>query len=398
MADGLHSSADSAAKFDDEPRPADAASLAKLATGALELAIVVPTFNEAENIDAMVAGLQRSLLGHVYEIIVVDDNSPDGTADRVREIAKSDVKVRCIERIGRRGLSSAVIEGGLATAAPIIAVIDGDRQHDDTLLPAMLETLRARDLEVVIGSRYLDQGGLGNWDAERVRASKWATVITRRLTGITLSDPMSGFFMIRADVFRGLAKNLSGIGFKILLDLFLTAPKPLRFAELPYQFRSRAVGTSKMEARVVLEFFDLLIDRLVGHAVPTKFVMFALVGSLGVVVHLAVFVILFKQLHVDFQFAQTVATLVAMTSNFTLNNVLTYYDRRLSGWGWLKGWASFALASSVGIFANVGIATYLFTAQGSPWLLSAVAGVLIGVVWNYAVTSVFTWGRRTTKA
>jgi dolichol-phosphate mannosyltransferase len=149
---------------------------------------------------------------------------------------------------------------------------------------------------------------------------------------------------------------------------------------------------------VVLEFFDLLIDKLVGHAVPTKFVMFALVGSLGVVVHLAVFVILFKLLHADFQFAQTVATLVAMTSNFTLNNVLTYYDRRLSGWGWLRGWASFALASSVGIFANVGIATYLFTAQGTPWLLSAVAGVLIGVVWNYAVTSVFTWGRRTTKA
>jgi dolichol-phosphate mannosyltransferase len=266
-------------------------------------------------------------------------------------------------------------------------------QHDETLLPVMLKTLRSQNLDVVIGSRYLEQGGLGNWTEGRVRASQWATMLARRLTGITLSDPMSGFFMVRADVLRGLAPNLSAIGFKILLDIFLTATRPLRFVELPYRFRARSLGTSKMDARVVLEFLELLVDKAVGHVVPAKFVIFALVGSLGVVVHLFVLTLLFKELGIDFETSQIAATLVAMTSNFALNNVLTYYDRRLFGWAWIRGWFSFALASSIGAIANVGIATYLFAVRETPWLLSAVAGVLIGVVWNYTVTSLFTWRR-----
>ena len=361
---------------------------------ALELAIIVPTFNEVESIEALVAAVQDTMKGHAYEIIVVDDDSPDGTADRVRDIARRDVRVRSIQRIGRRGLSSAFIEGALATAAPIIAVIDADMQHDERLLPAMLKTLRAQDLEVVIGSRYVEQGGVGDWIEHRARASRWATALTHRLTGLTLTDPMSGFFMIRADLLRQLAPDLSAIGFKILLDIFLTARRPLRFAELPYRFRSRSSGTSKMDAKTVLEFLELLLDKAVGHMVPAKFLIFAFVGSLGVAVHLTVLILLFKQFGFTFQVSQTGATLVAMTSNFALNNVLTYYDRRLSGWAWLKGWLSFALASSVGVIANVGISTYLFAVQQTPWLLSAVAGVLVGVVWNYSVTSIFTWSRR----
>ena len=361
---------------------------------ALELAIIVPTFNEIENIETLVSALKAAMEGHVYEIIVVDDDSTDGTADRVRDIAKRDARVRCIQRIGRRGLSGAFIEGALATAAPIVAVIDADMQHDEKLLPVMLNTLRSQDLEAIVGSRYLEQGGLGNWTEDRKRASRWATALTRRLTGITLTDPMSGFFMVRAELVRGLAARLSGIGFKILLDIFLTARKPLRFAELPYRFRARSRGTSKMDVKIVLELLELLIDKSVGRVVPAKFVIFAFVGSLGVAVHLIVLVLLFKQLGFSFEISQAAATLVAMTSNFALNNVLTYYDRRLSGWAWLRGWFSFALASSIGAIANVGIASYLFAVQQTPWLLSAVAGVLVGVVWNYSVTSIFTWNRR----
>ena len=357
----------------------------------LELAIVVPTFNEIDNIGTLIAVVQVALEGHAYEIIVVDDDSPDGTGDRVRQIAKRDRRVRCIQRIGRRGLSGAFIEGALATAASMVGVIDGDMQHDEMLLPAMLKTLRSSNFDVVIGSRYLEQGGLGNWIGGRIRLSRWATALARRATGVTLSDPMSGLFMVRSDLLRRLAPNLSGIGFKILLDIFITAPEPLRFIELPYQFRARASGTSKMDSKVVLEFFELLIDKALGHFVPAKFVIFALVGSLGVVVHLFVLILLFKELGFDFESSQIVATLVAMTSNFALNNVLTYYDRRLFGWAWIRGWFSFALASSIGALANVGIATYLFRVEQTPWLLSAVAGVLVGVVWNYTVTALFTW-------
>jgi dolichol-phosphate mannosyltransferase len=372
---------------------ADACNDTEPAPGVLELAIVVPTFNEIDNIDKLVAAVQAALEGHAFEVIVVDDDSPDGTADRVREIARRNLRVRCIQRIGRRGLSGAFIEGALASAAPIVAAIDGDMQHDESLLPEMLKILRSRNVEVVVGSRYLEQGGVGNWTGGRIRVSQWATAVARRVTGVTLSDPMSGFFMIRSDVLRQLAPNLSGIGFKILLDIFITAPRAFRFAELPYRFRARSLGTSKLDAKIVLEFLELLIDKAVGHIVPAKFVIFALVGTLGVVVHLLVLTLVFKGLSFDFETGQIVATLVAMTSNFALNNILTYYDRRLSGWVWVKGWFSFALASSIGAIANVGIATYLFAVQETAWLLSAAAGVLVGVVWNYTVTSIFTWRR-----
>jgi dolichol-phosphate mannosyltransferase len=204
---------------------------------------------------------------------------------------------------------------------------------------------------------------------------------------------MSGFFIIRTDVLRQLVPRLSALGFKILLDIVVSAPTPLRFAEVPYRFRARTWGRSKMDAKVLLEFAELLIDKFAGHIVPAKFVLFSLVGSLGVVLHIAVLALLFKELGVDFQTAQIVATFTAMTSNFALNNILTYHDRRLFGWGWITGWFSFALSSSIGAVANVGIATYLFSAHLFNWLGSAVAGVLVGVVWNYAVTSFFTWKR-----
>jgi dolichol-phosphate mannosyltransferase len=378
-------------RIEDPPEPAQRKHSTLLKAPLLELAVVIPTFNEIGNIDALLQGLRSVLEGRAYEVIVVDDSSPDGTADHVREIAKSDLRIRCIQRVGRRGLSSAVLEGALASAAPMIAVMDGDMQHDEKLLPMMLEALRSQDLEVVIGSRYLEPRGLGHWAEDRVRLSKWATALARRLTGIMLTDPMSGFFMIRADVLRALAPNLSNIGFKILLDLFLTAPRSLQFAELPYQFRTRSIGTSKLDARIVLEFVELLIDKTVGQLVPAKFVIFALVGSLGVVVHLTVLGTLLKVAGLTFEGSQSAATLVAMTSNFALNNILTYHDRQLSGWAWIKGLVTFASASSVGMFANVGIATYLFSSRELNWIFSALAGIAVGVVWNYATTKFLVW-------
>jgi dolichol-phosphate mannosyltransferase len=356
----------------------------------VELSIIVPTFNEQANVATLVQRLDKTLKGRSWEVIFVDDDSPDGTADRVREIGRTDHRVRCIQRIGRRGLSSACIEGMLSSSAPYQAVMDADLQHDETLLSGMLDALQRGEADIVIGSRYLEGGSVGEWQQSRAKISRFATRISRLILHAELTDPMSGFFMLRRHAFADRVRELSGIGFKILLDLFASSKEPLRFRELPYEFRSRQAGESKLDSQAAWQYIMLVLDKLVGGVVPVRFVAFALVGGVGVGVHVAVLSLLFKGFRVDFTVAQALATLVAMTSNFALNNVLTYRDMRLRGWKWLRGWLSFSLACSVGAIANVGIASYLFQSN-TAWVLAALAGILVGVVWNYAVTALYTW-------
>ncbi len=356
-----------------------------------ELTVVVPTFNEAENLAAVVAEVERSLAGVDWELLFVDDDSPDGTADRARDMAQADRRVRCLQRIGRRGLASACIEGMLASSAPYMAVMDGDLQHDPALLSAMLDTLRGGGTDIVIGSRHVAGGGVGDFSSQRQGISRLATRLSRTVLKADLTDPMSGFFMLTRPALMGcLRHGVSAIGYKILVDLFASAPRPLRFVEMPYTFRARQAGHSKLDSKVVWDYLMLLADKLVGRFVPVRFLAFSAVGGLGVGVHLAVLGLTFRGFGMDFVAAQALATLVAMSFNYVLNNSLTYRDRRRRGWRFFTGWLSFALACSVGAFANVGIAAYLFDRQ-TFWLLSALSGVLVGAVWNYAVTSVYTW-------
>ncbi len=355
-----------------------------------ELAVVVPTFNEAANIGQLVRLLSGALAGIEWELIVVDDDSPDGTAGEVRALARENPRLRCLQRLGRRGLASACIEGMLATAAPYIAVMDGDLQHDEKLLPQMLERLRGGELDIVVGSRYVTGGGSRGFDEARAGMSRLATRLSRPLIPDDLRDPMSGFFMLRREVFEATVRRLSGIGFKILLDIFASAPAPLRFCELPYQFRSREAGESKLDTQAMWDYGMLLLDKLVGRWVPARFVAFMLVGSVGVVVHMATLAGLLNLAGQNFLFSQATATLVAMSSNFVLNNLITYRDLRLRGWALLRGWLSFVLACGIGAIANVGVANYLFE-QRTGWALAGLAGILVGAVWNYVVTLVYTW-------
>jgi dolichol-phosphate mannosyltransferase len=356
-----------------------------------QLSIVVPTFNEAGNVLELHHRVEAALPGVDWEMVFVDDDSPDGTSAKLLDLAQRDRRVRCMLRIGRRGLASACIEGMLAASSPIVAVIDADLQHDETRLPLMLDLLRDPEVDVVVGSRYVDSGSVDGWDPSRASISRLATKLSRLVLKADLHDPMSGFFMMRREVVvRCVRAGVSGVGFKILLDLFATSPVPLRFREVPYSFRNRFSGESKADTNVAWEYFIMLLDRFLGRAVPIRFIAFSLVGGLGLGAHLAVLALLFKGAGVSFVNAQTAATLVAMTSNFVLNNLLTYRDMRLRGWQLLRGWISFTIACSVGAFANVGIAAYLFEHQ-TFWVASAVVGVLLGAVWNYAVTAVYTW-------
>jgi len=356
-----------------------------------ELAVVIPIFNEAANIEPLLEKLESALQGIEWEAVFVDDDSPDGTAAILIKRCRLDRRVRLLRRMGRRGLASAVTEGILSTSTPYVAVIDGDMQHDERVLPQMLQMLRRQDADLVVGSRYVSEGGVGNWDQTRQKISRIATVLSRLVVKVDLADPMSGFFMIRREAFEAAVHDLSNQGYKILLDVIASSPQPPRIKEVSYTFRSRQHGESKLDALVTLEYISLLLDKLWGKWIPVRFVLFAGIGGLGVVFHMVVLTLLLSVGKVSFAVGQSVATLAAMTFNFFVNNTLTYRDRRLKGLGpLLRGLLTFCIICSVGAVANVGIANVLFVSDYS-WWLSALAGILLGAVWNYGVTSIFTW-------
>lgn len=372
-----------------------ATRLAKLGQHApLELAVVLPTLNERDNIAPMVERLEAALGPSGWEAVFVDDNSHDGTAEEARRIGRKDPRIRVIQRIGRRGLASAAIEGMCATSAPYVAVMDADHQHDPALLNDMLASLKAGECELAYASRFAVGGNADGLSSKgREKGSRIANALARKLTGTELTDAMSGYFMLSTDRLRKQAENLSGIGFKIMLDILSTAQPKLAVKEFPLKFAERLAGTSKLDHGVALDFVAGIYERYLGRIIPTRFAMFGTVGALGVAVHMAVLWPLFALGLVAFSLGQAIATMVAMTFNFWLNNLLTYRDKKLDGadglfWGWIK----FCIACSVGAFANVAVATVL-NDQGFVWWGAAIVGIVIASVWNYALSSKFVWGR-----
>ncbi|AKM09569.1 glycosyltransferase family 2 protein [Croceicoccus naphthovorans] len=364
----------------------------------LKLAIILPTLNERDNLAPLVRRLADALDGPLgadgWEAIFVDDNSQDGTAEEARTLSCTDSRVRVIQRIGRRGLASAAIEGMMATAAPLLAVMDADHQHDPALLPQMVAALESGEADVCVASRFAPGASMAEWNQPtREKQSELANRIARRLTGVTLTDPMSGYFMLRAATLRVIAPKLSGIGFKILLDILATSDTRLTVREFPLAFAARASGESKLDQAIAFEFLVGLYDKTLGRFIPTRFALFGTIGAMGVVVHLAVLATLFRWMGTSFIVGQISAVIAAMTFNFILNNELTYADKRLKHFGeLLVGWGKFCLTCLIGAFANVGVAEALVD-RGVHWVVAAMAGIIIGSVWNYALSSRFVWGR-----
>jgi dolichol-phosphate mannosyltransferase len=359
----------------------------------LDLTVVVPTFNERNNVPLLLERLQKTLKSISWEVVFVDDDSPDGTAELVREIARYDRRVRIIKRIDRRGLSSATVEGVLSSAAPYFAIMDGDLQHDEEVLPRMFDRIKIGKLDVVVGSRYVGMKTASEGlDRRRQAMSDCATKVSRLVLNAELSDPMSGFFMMRRSAFDEVVPLLSKQGFKILLDIFISAQRPLRFEEVPCRFHRRIHGESKLDSMAAWEFGMLILDKLVGRFVPVRFAVFAFVGGTGLFVHLT---ILFfgTSFGLRFDWAQAVAVIGAMSSNFFVNNLVTYRDRRLRGWELVPGLVSFYAICGIGAVANVGVAELVFN-TGSKWWLAGLAGAAISANWNFAASSYLTWRRQ----
>jgi dolichol-phosphate mannosyltransferase len=373
---------------------ADGLLLAPGADPSPELTVVVPTFNEVPNVPILIERLRAVLAGVEWEVIFVDDNSPDGTAAAVRRIGLGDARVRCIRRIGRRGLAGACVEGMLASQAAYVAVIDSDLQHDETVLAAMLDKLKREQLDLVVASRYMDGHSAEGFGRARARLSAWATQLASNLIGETLSDPMSGFFMMRRPVFETLAPRLSSQGFKILLDIVTTARGSLRMAELPYVFRGRQHGESKFDNQVALAYVTLLLAKATNDLLSMRFLSYCLIGASGIGVHMVALLIGLSLVGLSFNAAQIIAKVLAITSNFVFNNTVTYRDMRLRGLGLLTGWAKFSLICGVGAISNVGIANLIYAYNGNWAFAAGLAGALVGGFWNFMVSAILVWRQR----
>jgi dolichol-phosphate mannosyltransferase len=355
-----------------------------------ELAVVIPTFNEFQNVQPTVDAVSSALQGIDFELIFVDDDSPDGTARRVLELSRTDPRVRLVHRINRRGLSSAVVEGMMASNAPYLAVMDGDMQHDETVLPDMLRRLQTSDVDLVVGTRHREGGSMGEFSWARVALSQLGRRLSALVCHADVSDPMSGFFALRRDYLDEVVRNLSCVGFKILVDLLASSKRPVRIQEVGYTFRNRLHGHSKLDLVVGLEYLELLLDKLVGEWIPVRYALFGMVGAVGVLAQLLLIRFLLYFGRLTFDTAQVTSSLLVIGLNYAGNNRITFRDRRLRGWPWLYGLALFALACSLGLYLNLRVASGLFEI-GVRWALASLAGILIASVWNYSIGAILVW-------
>ncbi|MFZ4777547.1 MAG: glycosyltransferase [Terrimicrobiaceae bacterium] len=357
----------------------------------LYVTVVVPTFRERENIPLVVERLEALLGSFDWEVVFVDDDSDDGSAEVLLELSRSHPRVRAIRRIGRRGLASACLEGMASSPAEIFAVMDADLQHDETVLPKMIAAFQEDPkLDLAVGTRYSGEGGVGNWSKSRQFVSRFATAIEKSVLRTPLSDPMSGFFVLRRELFEETVRNMTGKGFKILLDIVLSTGRELRTREFPYEFRARQHGESKLDVVVGLEYLYLLVDKTLGRLVPVSFVLYVLAGLSGLLLHLSILGILYRVVGIPFLNAQLTATVIAMISNFLVNNAVTFRTRRLKGFLLAGGLTAYIAICSLGAVVNIQTAEYLYE-NAITWWFAGAAGALIGAVWNYAVSTQIVW-------
>jgi len=365
-------------------------------TDAPWLSVVIPTYNEKDNIGLILNEFDRpafeALRSQIARIVFVDDDSPDGTAEAIRT-AQCLLPIVCIQRVGRSGLSSAVIEGMMICDTPMIAVMDSDGQHRIEDLSAMVQRAREEHADLVVGSRFFETDRQQSHRGIRHLASQLGNALAKTLLARDVRDPLTGFFLISRPMLMSIVRDLKPIGFKILFDiLFLLRGRRFTLLEHQILFGVRQAGASKLDASVVLEFIDQIAHRLSRGVVPEKFLSFVAVGGSGVAVHFGVLYAM-VQFELAFLPSQTAATSVAMLWNYALNNEITFRRHRRSGLDWVRGLLLFVGFCSLGALANVGIANALFE-QHYSWWLSGLAGVVVGTVFNFSLSRSYVWRRR----
>ncbi|MBM5800328.1 MAG: glycosyltransferase family 2 protein [Cyanobacteria bacterium K_DeepCast_35m_m2_023] len=358
------------------------------------VSIVLPTYNERGNIEPLLAQL-LTLQQHVdLEILVVDDDSADGTAELVRQLAHHEPRLRLIRRVGRSGLASAIKEGLLDATGDVAVVMDSDGQHQPASVRRAIETLIDGDHDLVIGSRFHPDASIEGLSGRRETGSTWANACARFSLPkryAALSDFMSGFFALRLEALLPVIRAVDVNGFKFLYELLAVSKGRLSTAEVPLQFQPRSYGSSKLDLAIFWDFLISILHSLCLRLLPRRAISFALVGASGVVVQLLVTQLLMGGGGLDFERALPFAVVAAASSNYLINNALTFRFQRLQGLALVRGLLKFLLVASLPVLANVGLASayYSFIARDTFW--AQLAGIVVVFVWNYAASSRFVW-------
>lgn len=359
------------------------------------LSLIIPTYNERDNITPLLERLEHALAGYNYEVVFIDDNSADGTAEVATSLA-SKYPVKVIVRKDKRGLASAVVDGLSHVSGKIIAVMDADLQHPPEVLPDLLKEME-KGADIVIASRYVKGGSCPGWSLSRRLVSKGGIFLAHLLLPATrrVNDPASGFFMFNKEAVA--RAKLEPLGYKILLEV-LIAGKFKRIAEVPYTFGTRGRGESKLNAGQQVAYLRHLFSLMKRSGELARFLKFALVGASGVGVNEGLYWLLTRLAglvgSLDI-WAVVIGTETSVVTNFILNNYFTFADRRQPGSkSFLKRLLRFNLVSLAGVGITVGvfyILTRSFGVQEPYDLLALLAGITVAMLWNYLANNWWTW-------
>ena len=357
------------------------------------ISVVLPTFNERQNIETITCKLLPLQHLHQLEILFVDDDSADGTADVILALAQKYSCIRLIRRVDRHGLSSAIKEGILNATGDVVVVMDSDGQHDPDAVASTVATLLQHDLDLVVGSRFHPGARIQGLSAERTRNSTWANAVARFSLPRyrQLSDYMSGFFALRPACCLPFVRQVDVNGFKFLYELLALSRGQLRIGEVPLQFQPRISGESKLNLAVVWDLGISILHTLLLRSVPRRALSFGLVGATGIVTHLLLFSLGRHLLGLGFEQAQIVAVVCAASTNFLINNVLTFRTQQLKGFRLVVGLIRFLMVTSLGMVANVGVSSAFYHRISHQPLLALLAGIAVDFVWKYAASSKFVW-------
>ena len=372
-----------------------------------QVSIIIPTFNEAQNIINILRSIKENLPKNIIaQTIVVDDNSPDGTGKLVDDYLKNIKKmanytIEIIHRKAKDGLGSAILKGIQQAKGDTIVVMDCDFSHPPQIIPKLIESIKKYQYDIAVASRYIKGGKIQGWSLKRKTMSKFATLIAKKGLGINTKDPMSGFFAFKRSIIKGL--NIDAIGYKFLLEI-LVKTKDVNIKEIPYTFQNRELGSSKLSIRTIFDYYRS-VWRLYRYGKPlekqekrasVKFLYkagrFYTVGASGFIVNYMISLLLTGGIFdLWYLHANVIGIIASITTNFILNKTWTFGDRDFRVKKTISQYGKFAMFSSLGALVQLGMVYFLVDSNEISYPLALILAVMTAAFGNFILNKKFTF-------